>query len=78
MPQSETKLQPHESLYSPDLDGFDVTCVIGRVLFGGNGDPYELALQIIAQHHADEHHADGSYKFPSDDGGVVKVEIVTQ
>lgn len=55
----------------PTNDGFDVTCVIGRVDYdGGNMSPVVAAFHLIA-----EHEAPGLYTFPLRDGGTMSVEV---
>ena len=55
-------------------DGFDVTCVIGRVSFGdGDESPDMAAYRLIS-----EHAAPGVYSFPSAFGGMTTVRIRTE
>lgn len=49
---------------------FDVTCSIGRVTFDGEGNPYEEAMKLIAQHGTE-----GTFSFPGADGRAVIVDI---
>jgi hypothetical protein len=52
-------------------DGFDVTCTIGRVVFGeGELSPHEAAMLLIARHDAP-----GTYSFPSEQPGTVEVTV---
>jgi len=52
-----------------EADGFDVTCVIGRVEFGkGDLTPYEAAFLLIARHDTDGH-----FTFPDGQGGYYHV-----
>lgn len=55
-----------------ERDGFDVTCVIGRVTFDPDaiGDPYTAAFVLIG-----EHNAPGTFTFPNADGGTVVVSV---
>ena len=54
-----------------EFDGFDVTCIIGRVE-PGNGDlrPHEAAMLLIARHDAE-----GQYSFPMSLGGTQHVTV---
>lgn len=54
--------------------GFDVTCVIGRVELNRKGQhtPQEAAFLLIAQHDTD-----GTFTFPSEIGGIVRVTVET-
>lgn len=57
-------------------EGFDVTCVIGRVEFGDPGhaaDPRVAAFMLIA-----EHGAPGLYSFPNPDGTICTVDVEHQ
>jgi hypothetical protein len=60
----------HTDLVTPDH--FDVTSVIGRVVFDGTGDdtPHEAAFRIIARHDTP-----GEYTFPLPDGGTCRVAV---
>lgn len=53
-------------------NGFDVTCVIGRVELDGNGDftPHEAAFLMIARHDAR-----GTFNFPMQDGRTMSVTV---
>jgi hypothetical protein len=54
-------------------DGFDVTCVIGRVSFDGepgSPNPHVVAFQLIA-----EHDSPGTYRFPAPDGSTTVVTV---
>jgi len=52
-------------------DGFDVTCVVGRVTFGqGDMTPHEAALRVIGAHGAE-----GTFTFPHEDGRTVTVTV---
>jgi len=57
---------------SPRLrEGFDVTCTIGRVVFGeGEHTPVEAAFLLIAQHGAP-----GTFSFPAEQGGEIVVTV---
>jgi len=67
-----TKDLQHKRPLTPT--GFDVTCTVGRVEFGGGDDTaYVSAFRLIA-----EHGADGHYSFPSELGGTVHVTVETQ
>jgi hypothetical protein len=52
--------------------GFDVTCVIGHVDFvdAGPHTPAEAAYLLIAQHGAE-----GTFSFPHENGGMVRVTV---
>lgn len=54
------------------LQGFDVTCVIGSVVFDAMGDmtPVEAAYLLIARHGAP-----GSFEFPQAEGGTHRVIV---
>lgn len=53
------------------MNGFDVTCTIGRVTFGdGEHTPYQAAFLLIA-----EHGAEGTFLFPAEQGGMVEVTV---
>lgn len=55
-------------------NGFDVTCTIGRVQFGeGDHTPQEAAFLLIAQHGAD-----GTFEFPSESAGPIRVTVETE
>jgi hypothetical protein len=55
-------------------DGFDVTCLIGRVSFGeGDMTPVEAAMRLIGRHNAE-----GEYSFPHEDGGTTHVTVVIE
>lgn len=58
----------------PQPDGFDVTCIIGRVAFGfGERTAYEAALTLIGQHGTD-----GTFTFPAPHGTTyVTIETAT-
>jgi len=51
---------------------FDVTCTIGTVYLDGNGDqtPLQAAMLLIA-----DHGAEGEFRFPREEGGVVVVTV---
>jgi hypothetical protein len=53
--------------------GFDITATIGHVEFSGVGDmtPVEAALRIIGAHGAE-----GTYRFPHEDGGEWVIDMV--
>jgi hypothetical protein len=53
-------------------DGFDVTCVIGRVNLTEDGEhsPHEAAFLLIAAHDAP-----GTYTFPLRHGGDCRVTV---
>lgn len=52
-------------------DGFNVTCTIGRVVFGESGySPHVAAMILIGQHGAE-----GVYHFPMEDGRMQEVQI---
>jgi hypothetical protein len=52
-------------------EGFDVTCTIGRVVFGeGETTPHEAAFLLIAQHGAP-----GTFRFPAENGDEVEVTV---
>ena len=53
------------------MDGFDVVCTIGRVVFGdGEQSPRTVAFGLIA-----EHGAEGTFTFPNEDGTVCRVTV---
>lgn len=62
---------PKPSNESPK-DGFDVTCVIGRVEFDATGDlsPHEAAFLLIARHDTR-----GTFCFPMEDGRTMSVTV---
>jgi len=55
------------------MPGFDVTCVIGRVVIAGGGPhpPHVAAFMLIA-----EHDAPGTYTFPMANGNECRVTVV--
>lgn len=52
-------------------DGFDVTCVIGRVTFDNDSpqSAYAAAFALIGEN------AQGTFTFPHEDGRMVEVEV---
>lgn len=54
------------------MDGFDVTCTIGTVLFDETGDltPSEAAFLLIARHDTR-----GKFTFPMEDGRTMEVIV---
>lgn len=54
------------------LPGFDVTCVVGRVLLDAAAEesPLVAAFKLIG-----EHGAQGSFSFPLEDGSICHVDV---
>lgn len=56
---------------TPEPPGFDVVCIVGRVVFGGGTDtPLVAAMRIIA-----ECGVQGVYTFPQEVDGMMKVTL---
>jgi hypothetical protein len=69
MPRTATNDMAYEN---DPVEGFDVTCTIGRVTFGESGGmtPTEAAFLLIARHGAEGH-----FTFPHETGGTFHVTV---
>lgn len=55
----------------PDGQGFDVVATIGSVRFGDGPEPAVVAAMKIIGEHA----AEGTYRFPHEDGGEWVIDM---
>lgn len=64
--------RPRRPMDERNRNGFDVTCVIGRVEFDRHGSqtPVEAAFALIASHDGN-----GTFVFPGPNGGSYEVTV---
>jgi hypothetical protein len=68
---SKADIMRQRRIEAERANGFDVTCVIGRVEFGeGDHTPHEAAFLLIANHDAP-----GTYSFPAEREGTIEVTV---
>jgi hypothetical protein len=60
-----------EKTHKP-VPSFDVTCVVGTVALTGNGT---MSAQVAAFTLIAEHNAEGTFRFPNEDGTTCVVTV---